>query len=724
MAVRNDLDQQNDCSTEGDWTTGGANAPDAPKLNNSSSTVPYYIEGTSCMDFPMKSNADGYTYDGVANVDFENKVFVFWYWIPGPDVAGLPLTTFRIRFSDAAGFTTDYDEWDMLPQLEALPGSFVPLKVWATNATDSDGTPDNSAVSSYGLVVATGGTDNKAAAFDHAFLISEIGGHSETWTNTFFDDLMDDATSGSLADVIGIFTRAGAFFQSSINIAIGNDVAANTSVTETGKVLFFDNIEPEHDLGYIFYGGSTGEINLYLTDCVHFWTSQESTAEIFTQITEVDDFELVGCSFSNGGAWTLPADAADRFVRGTKFDACQAGTISDGEFTGCIVSNGEAVTVSGDADLTGTQILTPVVAANASGLLWNGNFDPDGNLDNMAFSQAAVLHHAIEFGTASPLTMTLRGIDFTGFSASTDVNNSTFHIKRTTGTVTINLIGCTGVFGYRTDGAAVDLVVSPVTTTITVLDGRDNSPLLNARVILEASDNAGDLDCAATVTITRSGAVATVTHTAHPYVTGNKVVIRGTTAPEYRGPKTITVTGVNTYTFAVSGTPTTPAVPFGRVANGEDETAYDNTPSTQGTFSGGTGHAVSDIIRIRKGIFITVDAVSGGVVTQFTVDSCGAQGQILAGDVLAQTNTDGAGAGFTLTPDTDNIVIQSTGAVLEGLTNASGEISDTRSWALAQPIRGRAALSTTSPRFKAAPLVGTISITAGLSAAVALVLDE
>lgn len=89
--------------------------------------------------------------------------------------------------------------------------------------------------------------------------------------------------------------------------------------------------------------------------------------------------------------------------------------------------------------------------------------------------------------------------------------------------------------------------------------------------------------------------------------------------------------------------------------NSQDETSYDNSPTTEGTFSGGTGHAVSDVITLDDDwTTVTVDAVSGGVVTQFTVNS--AKGRTaVAGTAMNQSATTGSGTGFSLTPDTDNI---------------------------------------------------------------------
>lgn len=60
--------------------------------------------------------------------------------------------------------------------------------------------------------------------------------------------------------------------------------------------------------------------------------------------------------------------------------------------------------------------------------------------------------------------------------------------------------------------------------------------------------------------ITRTGAVATLTKVAHGYVVGDIVKISGAVETEYNGNKTVaTVPTADTLTYAVTGTPTTPA---------------------------------------------------------------------------------------------------------------------------------------------------------------------
>lgn len=61
------------------------------------------------------------------------------------------------------------------------------------------------------------------------------------------------------------------------------------------------------------------------------------------------------------------------------------------------------------------------------------------------------------------------------------------------------------------------------------------------------------------ISITRSGSTATVTHPQHGLVNGDSVKISDCDQAEYNGVKSITVVSATSYTFAVSGSPATPA---------------------------------------------------------------------------------------------------------------------------------------------------------------------
>ena len=233
----------------------------------------------------------------------------------------------------------------------------------------------------------------------------------------------------------------------------------------------------------------------------------------------------------------------------------------------CTFRRTNTVTAPG-SNLTGSTFATPTVAANTSAVIWNVATDPNGLLNNTTFSKGTNAHHAIEFGISSPLTMTLTGIDFTGFSASQNVDGSIFHIKRTSvlETVTINLIGCSSdvsfATSFRTDGANVSIVQNPVTFKVTVKNLDTGVVIPNARVMVPVTNGANFPYQASVTTITGAGTTATVTHTGHGRATNDNILIAGASRDEYNGAYTITVTDANTYTY------TTPATVSGSPAGG------------------------------------------------------------------------------------------------------------------------------------------------------------
>lgn len=85
----------------------------------------------------------------------------------------------------------------------------------------------------------------------------------------------------------------------------------------------------------------------------------------------------------------------------------------------------------------------------------------------------------------------------------------------------------------------------------------------------------------------------------------------------------------------------------------QDETSYGDT-ATQGSFTAGTGYAASDTITLSNGQLITVDTVSSGAVTEFTVTT--SEGfPAYPGHTLTQSSTSGSGTGFELWPRSANL---------------------------------------------------------------------
>lgn len=269
-------------------------------------------------------------------------------------------------------------------------------------------------------------------------------------------------------------------------------------------------------------------------------------AEFDCSSTNVDTLEIDACTMVGLASYDSPAaGGTSRFCTNTLFQGC--GTVT---FTG--------------ADMSGCSILDSTVAADTGALFYNVTADPDGELDGCTFNLGTNLHHAIEFGTSAPnsseatTSMTLRNCTFTGFSASDNVNNSTFEFPDTGADVTwtLNLVGCSGNFSYRQVrvGDTVNIVVDPVTTLVNVKDAT-GADLSGARVLVEAGSGAGDLPFEDSVTITHVTTTASVSHTAHGMTAGDKVTIRGADQIEYNGVFVISNVTTNAYDYTMASNP-------------------------------------------------------------------------------------------------------------------------------------------------------------------------
>jgi len=448
-----------------------------------------------------------------------------------------------------------------------------------------------------------------------SYAASIIGGTVGT-PETMVDVAADDVSAGLVMFNNPKGTEYGFFAPTEWGAATGD-----TYFTSTGEQWYFigDN-QGGHAVGATHFPmrllGGTGTNSWAITSTAMVNTGTKVQFDLSD--SNFDTATMNGCSLISFGTIELP----------------NAGTAKT--TLNCIFSDCDIVTSNG-GDMTGSSIITPNISANESGLVWNLSQDPNGELDNMTFTKTSGLaHHAIEFGTAIPdaADYTLTGCNFgTDFSATEDgsVGDETFHFLDTTGSITLNLVSCTGNFGYRTEGVGVTIVADPVTTSVTVKDNT-GAPLLGARVILEASSAAGDLPYLENpVSITRSGTTATADHTGHGIPDGKKVVIRGATDTLYNGVFVISVTDVDTYTYTMGGTPAA--------------------------------------------------SPASGTIT-------------------------------------------ASGVILEGTTDSSGLITDSRTITLAQPVIGRISKGTSSPYFKDSPLSGEVDNTDGLSLSAQLILDE
>lgn len=487
---------------------------------------------------------------------------------------------------------------------------FVPIDPNVSGYRDStDGTPDLTAVAYYAISCDfTSASRSENVAMDAIDYIDSGTGMTLTngdggSTEGVFQDFVD-YDEGTNANRWGIVrTVEGTLIVTGV-LTIGTSTV--TEFTDSNAVVVF----PDGLVNAGFFGIDIGLQNA-------------------STVISVTNSIFKGNGTSGGTADTRPdydatGTSGSLALTGCVFDVFRQVNLTSGcTLTDCVLLNGGAVDAGSGATFTGTLISDSTVAVNASALIWDVNLDPNGELDTMAISKGTNAHHAIEFGLTSPLTMTLTGIDFSGFNASDAQNDSTFHIKRTSGTVTININGGSGNTSYKTDGATVVIVPDSVTTTITVKDATDFTVLPNARVILSAADGSGDLNYQESVTITSASTTANVTHTSHGLATNDWVLIEGANEEPYNGAYQITVTGASNYTYTMTDTASSPATGtitsttmiFNELSNGSGIVTESRALTTDQNVVGRVRKSSSSPYYKNSPITATIDSATGLALT-------------------------------------------------------------------------------------------------------------
>jgi hypothetical protein len=518
-----------DGSTTG-WTsigTGGAG------LNQETD---FYIQGSSCLSKNAWAGAEkGMIYASGADQGGSGTDGAYIMWITHLTPNSLAaIASGGIKFLIGSG-TGAYREFYVGGNDTLEFGGWILAAVnEGQTADNTTGSPTAGVESHFGGLwnLPSGGpTKGSPAAVDGIRFgrcdIVVTGGTAPDAAATF-DGILTNLETASLRYGLLAQREPGGAFENSGLLQLGSTAGTEVRFIDSDKTVFLR----AHD---------------HVTTNFHTWEVQNASSVVTLTnfvvqalnavspgrflVTDNATITLTGCSFIDMGTFTFASNttATSTFLR-----------------CGSIAANG--------ATLSNSVVNSTSVAANASAVVWNTATDPDGFLDDMSFTMGGTATHAIEFGTSSPTSITLRGITFSGYGATDNQNDSTFHIKRTTGTVTLNLVDCTGNFSYRTDGATVNVVTGTVTVQVTA-QTTDGTPIENARVLLRAKDGTGPFPYDETVTISNSGTTATVTHTSHGMATNDYVQITGADLEANNGVFQITVTGTNSYTYTMNSTP-------------------------------------------------------------------------------------------------------------------------------------------------------------------------
>lgn len=335
--------------------------------------------------------------------------------------------------------------------------------------------------------------------------------------------------------------------------------------------------------------------------------------------TNMDTVEIDGCSFDGLASFDAPSAGTSDFVTNTVFTNC-----------GLVTGN--------ECDFDGSSFLTPTVAADGAAVNWNETITgvhTISELDNTTFSMGTNNHHAVSFPTtvSNGADITLNNIEFTGFDAdgTGDSDNSILEFLATTGTITVNLIGCTvdgasaSSSNFTVDeraGSTVNVNFDPKTVLVNVKDSVGTN-IENARVLFETSEDqaSGEIYQAAVTSITQTAGTATVTTTApHRLETGDTVVIRGAQADGYNKHATATVTGASTFTYPVDsglGSPATgtPLVSYVAIQGLTDSNGNISVSRTWGIDQDFSGWARKASDNLKQTAFsATVSSTNGNTI--------------------------------------------------------------------------------------------------------------
>jgi hypothetical protein len=472
-------------------TRNAADATTGWNTGTLTTSQPDPVEGTGCLGFTV-STATGDIFHTGTSINLSNSLVYVWAFnraeldtIANGGVGihlgdGTNRVSFHLAGSNRAGFRHDTGpaQWNCL----VLDTTNLPAQT--TVRAGSLGALNLAAITQIGLTYKTlakaiGGLIN---CFVDAVRVGAQGLRITAGTSgdpgKFFEIAAADRTTSIAGGVCrelgtGLFGLQGA-------LTFGQPTTGTSHFADTNVAVVFEN----RNFGTDKYG----------ITIVHPSSSGTTNFTLGAKTgSGIDAGGSDGCSITAPAAFFTAAVSTVVGIYGSTLSGFTQGiTLRSGhEFIGGTISTSGTIETNG-ATMVNTAVVASSVGTDASALSWNVATDPDTFLHGMEFVKGTAAHHAIAFGTSSPTDMVLRNISFSGFNANNNQNDSTLHILRTTGTVTISLVGCSGNISYKTAGATVVLVQDPVTTTVTVRDIETGDPVENARVYMIA-DSGGPL---------------------------------------------------------------------------------------------------------------------------------------------------------------------------------------------------------------------------------------
>jgi len=428
------------------------------------------------------------------------------------------------------------------------------------------------------------------------------------------------------SDLSGIFRGASLFYTLSGQIILGG-TALTCWVQDSNKTVIFENMPVSSNFYKI--SGETGTITQVDLQGVTWLGLAAAPFDFdFSALTTGDDANFSGDVFSDGNLVKFGVRiVADNTTYNRVANIQPFGiTINDPifNFSALVTLTATNDLISGGTTNThDTAINVAFITTNSLNKIENHMSDNTGGTGHFVEITATGTYDwdgNVTSGYAGTIGSNL--VASSGNSSATIYNNSG-------GAVTINVINGATTPSVRNGATATTTVNAGVVSTAVNVKDQAGANIINARVVVETAAAGGE-PYQDSISITSAAGVATATHTGHGMATNDWMVIRGASPASYSKVAQITVTGANTYTYAV----------------------------TSGIASPATGTPVASFVP------------------------------------------------------------------LYGLTDASGNITASRTWGASQAVSGYARKSTVTPFYKTSNFAGTVSNTLGFSANITLLDDE
>ena len=445
----------------------------------------------------------------------------------------------------------------------------------------------------------------------------------ETITSSEFEGTFGTGIAQGVITNI-VISNAGTNYKIGDTVTItgggGQDAAARVSQIGTGAIT-----------GFTIYDGGDGYVNTEILTVNNFATGGTGVSGDVNEIAHTFTFsvneDIIGnytttlINDSDGYELTgnTQAIVTNRLVDALGFSALQIGTISNVRATGL----GTGYELSPIISIVQDNIVK--FNDPAVGII-NLNSDPDEIELTNAITGTFTTNERITSNSGNKVGTFLGLVS----DANTISDPTRFRARP---------IEYQGTFGSGRNDMAINTSAYINSTMPTVYDIQFNSPLydggsatgdvedtntfvfrrgVNAASTTESTNTDTTIEYTATGTsitgafqtlqfpvtsITRSSTTATVTTPKkHGLDDGQKVILSGATPSAYNGEKTISVTGTSTFTFTVSGSPTTPA---------SGTILYDENVAVKFTLP--KGHKSDD-----RFLFSTIDFVSNEKITGFS----------------------------------------------------------------------------------------------------------